>query len=120
MSPQASIPLAATILGTIGTVCWCIQLVPQIWRNYRTKKTDGIPAMMMFLWSASGVPFGIYAIVQNFNIALQVQPQCFCVLCLISWGQCLVYGRHVDSVYHLHIRKLLSFIENGDHGVLSS
>ncbi|KAF2114271.1 PQ loop repeat protein [Lophiotrema nucula] len=93
MAPQTSIPPAANILGTIGTICWCVQLLPQIWRNWRTKSTEGLPATMMFLWSASGVPFGIYAIVQNFNIPLQVQPQCFCFLCGVSWAQCLVYGR---------------------------
>ncbi|KAF2655676.1 PQ loop repeat protein [Lophiostoma macrostomum CBS 122681] len=93
MAPQDSIPLAANVLGTIGTVCWCVQLAPQIWRNYRTKTTEGLPATMMFMWSASGVPFGAYAIAQRFNIPLIVQPQCFCVLCGVSWGQCLYYGR---------------------------
>ncbi|KAF1848760.1 PQ loop repeat protein [Cucurbitaria berberidis CBS 394.84] len=93
MAPQTSIPVAATVLGTIGTVCWCVQLAPQIWRNYRTKSTEGLPASMMLLWSISGVPFGIYAISQQFNIPLIVQPQCFCVLCAVSWAQCLVYGR---------------------------
>ncbi|CAA9957154.1 PQ loop repeat protein [Pyrenophora teres f. maculata] len=93
MAPQTSIPLAANILGTIGTVCWCIQLVPQIVRNYRTKSTVGLPESMMLLWSISGVPFGVYAIVQQFNIPLIVQPQCFCVLCGVSWVQCLIYGR---------------------------
>ncbi|CAO2654030.1 Nn.00g107630.m01.CDS01 [Neocucurbitaria sp. VM-36] len=92
MAPQTSIPPAATVLGTIGTVCWCVQLAPQIWRNYRTKSTEGLPAAMMFLWSMSGVPFGVYAISQQFNIPLIVQPQCFCVLCGVSWAQCLVYG----------------------------
>ncbi|KAF2680468.1 PQ loop repeat protein-like protein [Lentithecium fluviatile CBS 122367] len=93
MAPQSSIPPAANVLGTIGTICWCVQLVPQIVRNYRTKNTEGLPAAMMFLWSASGVPFGVYAIAQRFNIPLIVQPQCFCVLCGVSWAQCLVYGR---------------------------
>jgi hypothetical protein len=41
----------ATILGTIGTVFWCIQLVPQIWYNWRRKKTEGLPVMMGFLWA---------------------------------------------------------------------
>lgn len=27
-----------------------------------------MPASMMFLWALCGVPFGVYAIVQNFNI----------------------------------------------------
>ncbi|KAK6074062.1 hypothetical protein SCUP234_08389 [Seiridium cupressi] len=51
MTPQADIPIAATVLGAIGTVFWCIQLVPQIWTNWRTKSTDGLPGTMMFLWA---------------------------------------------------------------------
>lgn len=46
----------------------------------------------MFLWALCGVPFGVYSIVQNFNVPIQVQPQVFMVLCLISWAQTLVYG----------------------------
>ncbi|KAK4239357.1 hypothetical protein C8A03DRAFT_14265, partial [Achaetomium macrosporum] len=68
------------------------QLVPQIWTNWRTKKTDGLPGLMMFLWAACGLPFGVYAIVQNFNVPLQVQPHIFMTLCLISWAQILLYG----------------------------
>jgi hypothetical protein len=51
---------------------------------------------MMFLWSASGVPFGAYAIVQNFNIPIQIQPQCFCLFCLVNWGQCMYYSRYAS------------------------
>lgn len=93
MAPQASIPVAATVLGTIGTILWCVQLVPQIWTNWRTKSTDGLPGSMMFLWALCGVPFGTYAVVQNFNMPIQVQPQVFMVLCLTSWAQTLVYSR---------------------------
>lgn len=93
MAPQTSIPTSANVLGTIGTICWCVQLIPQIIRNHRTKSTEGLPAAMMFLWSLSGVPFGVYAIVQHFNIPIQVQPQCFCALCLVSWAQCMHYSR---------------------------
>ncbi|KAK4102137.1 hypothetical protein N658DRAFT_566259 [Parathielavia hyrcaniae] len=70
---------------------WCVQLIPQIWTNWRTKKTEGLPAMMMFLWALCGVPFGVYAVAQNFNIPLQVQPQVFMALCLIAWAQILIY-----------------------------
>ncbi|KAL7271758.1 hypothetical protein RUND412_005462 [Rhizina undulata] len=91
MPKQESIPVAANVLGTIGTVFWCVQLVPQIWRNWRTKDTEGLPALMMFIWALSGVPFGVYAIVQQLNIPIQVQAQIFMCLSLISWGQCLHY-----------------------------
>ncbi|KAF1999041.1 PQ-loop-domain-containing protein [Amniculicola lignicola CBS 123094] len=91
MKPQEHIPLAANVLGTIGTRCWCVQIIPQIWSNWRRKNTDGLPGLMLMLWAACGVPFGVYAIVQNFNFALKFQPQCFAGLTLIAWGQSLYY-----------------------------
>ncbi|CAF9909867.1 MAG: hypothetical protein HETSPECPRED_009543 [Heterodermia speciosa] len=92
MAPQTSIPVAANVLGTIATILWSIQLIPQIISNWRKKKTDGLPGAMMFLWAISAVPFGVYGIVQNFNIPLQIQPQVFCVLSLVSWFQILVFN----------------------------
>jgi uncharacterized protein with PQ loop repeat len=44
-------PIAATILGLIGTICWCVQLIPQIYYNWRRKSTDGLPALMMMIWA---------------------------------------------------------------------
>lgn len=51
MSSDERIPVAANVLGTIGTVFWCIQLVPQIWHNWKYKKTEGLPQSMMLLWA---------------------------------------------------------------------
>ncbi|KAI1414121.1 PQ loop repeat-domain-containing protein [Hypoxylon sp. FL1857] len=92
MAPQQNIPPAANVLGTIGTVLWCIQMIPQIWTNWRTKKTDGLPSSMMYLWAICAVPFGAYNIVQRFNYPLQVQPQVFMALCLVNWCQILFYN----------------------------
>lgn len=92
MAPQTSIPVTANILGTIGTVFWCVQLLPQIYYNWKQKKTDGLPGLMMFLWAISAVPFGVYAVVQNFNVPIQIQPQVFCALSLVSWAQILTYN----------------------------
>ena len=75
--------------------------------------------MMMFLWSLSGVPFGVYAVVQNFNIPIQIQPQCFCALCLVSWGQCLKFGWSVVLSILLSSSPV-SFLDLlGQHGVYS-
>ncbi|KAL8767890.1 MAG: hypothetical protein Q9194_005854 [Teloschistes cf. exilis] len=93
MAPQTSIPVSANILGTIGTIFWCIQLIPQVWYNWRKKKTDGLPGLMMFLWAICAVPLGVYVIVQNFNLPIQIQPQIFCVLALTSWAQILIYNK---------------------------
>ncbi|KAF2656429.1 hypothetical protein K491DRAFT_596869, partial [Lophiostoma macrostomum CBS 122681] len=66
----------------------------RIWYNWKRKSTEGLPPTMLMLWASCAVPFGVYAIVQNFNLALQIQPQCFGGLTLIAWGQTLYYGKH--------------------------
>lgn len=87
------VPIAANILGTIGAVCWSIQLIPQIIINYRRHNTTGLQPSMMFLWACAGVPLGVYNIAGKFNIALQIQPQILTVLSLITWVQCGYYDR---------------------------
>ncbi|EXJ89303.1 hypothetical protein A1O3_02369 [Capronia epimyces CBS 606.96] len=118
MAPQTSIPPAANVLGTIGTICWCVQLLPQLYRSYRTKSTEGVPPAMMFLWSASGVPFGAYAISQKFNIPLQIQPQCFCLFCLMSWGQCKYYSSGWKKVKIFFTCVAILLVDAGLQGVL--
>ncbi|CUM65135.1 uncharacterized protein PRCAT00002762001 [Priceomyces carsonii] len=83
--------VAVTVLGTIGTVLWCVQLIPQIVRNFIVKDCTGVPAMMMFLWTASGIPFGIYFFGTDGSVPLRVQPQLFTFFCLITWAQTLYY-----------------------------
>ncbi|QKX63529.1 uncharacterized protein TRUGW13939_10700 [Talaromyces rugulosus] len=97
MSGNERIPVAANVLGTIGTVFWCVQLVPQIWHNWRHKKTDGLPQSMMLLWAVSAIPFGVYMILQDVNIPLQIQPQLFGFFGFISWGQILYYNHNFSK-----------------------
>lgn len=48
---------------------------------------------MMLLWAAAGVPLGVYNIVEEFNVALRIQPQILTALSLVTWSQCLYYGK---------------------------
>ena len=48
---------------------------------------------MMFLWACAGIPLGVYNIVENFNLALQIQPQILTFLSLITFAQCLYYEK---------------------------
>ncbi|PGH09597.1 hypothetical protein AJ79_05653 [Helicocarpus griseus UAMH5409] len=88
------VPITANVLGTIGAVCWSVQLIPQIVVNYRRHHTEGLQPSMMILWAIAGVPLGIYNIVENFNIALRIQPQILTLLSLVTWTQCMYYGKH--------------------------
>lgn len=84
--------VAENVLATIGTICWAVQIIPQIWKSWREKSTEGLSHTLVLLWAISGPFLGVYAIVQNLNIPLIVQPQLFSVLCLVSWAQCQYYG----------------------------
>ncbi|KAL2882053.1 hypothetical protein SGCOL_002312 [Colletotrichum sp. CLE4] len=48
----------------------------------------------MMLWAWAGVPLGVYNIVEDFNIALQIQPQILTFLSLATWIQCFYYQRN--------------------------
>lgn len=86
-------PVAENVLGTMGTIFWTIQLLPQIWKSWREKSTEGLSEWLVFLWGISCAPYGTYAIVQNLNIPLILQPQLFGLLSIVSWGQCQYYTR---------------------------
>ncbi|KAJ5577948.1 uncharacterized protein N7459_006912 [Penicillium hispanicum] len=80
-------PIVENVLGTLGA------LLPQIIINYRRHDTEGLQGSMMLLWAVAGVPLGVYNIVEEFNVALRVQPQILTTLSLLTWAQCLYYGR---------------------------
>lgn len=83
--------VAENVLGTIGTILWCVQLVPQIIRNFYVKDCEGVPSVMMFLWALSGVPFSIYFFGTDGSIPLRIQPQLFTLCCVVTWIQTLYY-----------------------------
>jgi len=85
-------PAAENVLATIGTICWTVQLVPQIWKSYREKSTKGLSPWLVLIWGVAGAFLGVYVIVQDLNIPLIVQPQSFGVLAILSWAQCQYYG----------------------------
>ncbi|KAK0202780.1 PQ-loop-domain-containing protein [Desarmillaria ectypa] len=85
---------AENALGTLGTVCWTIQLLPQIWKTWREKSTEGLSPWLVLIWGLTSIFLGVYAIVQKLSIALIVQPQLFGTLSLISWGQCQYYDNN--------------------------
>ncbi|KAK5124467.1 hypothetical protein LTR85_001684 [Meristemomyces frigidus] len=86
-------PAISNAFGTIGAVCWSVQLAPQIYLNWRRHSAEGLSSAFMMFWAWAGVPLGVYNIVSGFNIALQVQPQILTALSLTTWIQCYYYQR---------------------------
>lgn len=82
---------ASNACGIAGTICFCIQLIPQIIYQYRRRNCEGLPPIMMFLWVISSTPFSIYFCISTPNIILQIQPHLFMLFCSISYIQTLYY-----------------------------
>ncbi|KAJ7509652.1 PQ-loop-domain-containing protein, partial [Mycena galericulata] len=85
-------PVAENVLGTIGTVCWTAQIIPQIWKSWREKSTEGLSPWLVLLWGIAAGFLGAYTILLDLNIPLVLQPQLFGFLALVSWGQCQYYS----------------------------
>jgi PQ loop repeat len=73
------------------------KLIPQIIINYQRHDTTGLQPLMMILWAYAGVPLGVYNIVEEFNIALRIQPQILTLLSLVTWAQCCYYSKVLSS-----------------------
>ncbi|EQB53428.1 hypothetical protein CGLO_06865 [Colletotrichum gloeosporioides Cg-14] len=85
-------PAAANAFGTLGAVLWSLQLLPQIWKNWRRHDSQSLSSTFFLSWAIAGVPLGVYNIADDFNIALQVQPNILIFLSLWTWSQCKYYG----------------------------
>lgn len=83
----------ASTFGTLGAVCWCVQLLPQIWLNYRRHSAASLSPAFMLFWAGAGVPLGVYNIVASLPLALKIQPQILTCLSLVTWTQCHYYRR---------------------------
>lgn len=105
--------LIPNALGAVGTLCWCANLLPQIWYNYQRKSTEGLPVLTIFLYGASGVPSGAYYITKNFNLALVLQPHLFSLLYGLAWAQCLIYEKLVS---YRKLKFVLTRIGSGEYG----
>ncbi|KAG8994619.1 hypothetical protein FRB93_001534 [Tulasnella sp. JGI-2019a] len=92
-------PVAENVLGYIGTILWTCQILPQIWKSYREESTEGLSAMLMFIWAFAGPFMAIYNVVENINIPLIIQPHVFGFLAALSWAQCLHYGPRKRSIW---------------------
>ncbi|EMC95742.1 hypothetical protein BAUCODRAFT_123040 [Baudoinia panamericana UAMH 10762] len=91
-------PTLSNVFGTLGAVCWSVQLIPQVILNYRRQSARGLSSTFMMFWAWAGVPLGVYNIVSKSSIALQVQPQVLTCLSLATWIQCYYY-EHKWSVW---------------------
>ncbi|PWN50310.1 hypothetical protein IE53DRAFT_293764, partial [Violaceomyces palustris] len=101
------------VFGTIGTILWSVQLVPQIIKSHRSKDTSGLSTWLLLIWLSGSIPQGTYLVVENINIPLIVQPQLFSFFCLISLSQCWQYSHGKSKTFCFSSVLLLLFLLGG-------
>ncbi|KAJ8659437.1 hypothetical protein O0I10_004802 [Lichtheimia ornata] len=79
------------VFGYLGLVMWSFQLVPQIYKSYRRKTTEGVSPWAMLIWALSGVFLGNYNIGVQVAVPLIVQPQLFSFFAYVCLAQELYY-----------------------------
>ncbi|GAA5853079.1 hypothetical protein JCM5353_007364 [Sporobolomyces roseus] len=85
--------VAENVTGTIGTVLWCVQLIPQVYLNHKRRTTEGLHVALYTTWLFSGLFLGIYAILENINIPIILQPHCYGSLCAFIFCQMVYFDR---------------------------
>ncbi|KAJ7097057.1 hypothetical protein B0H15DRAFT_824673 [Mycena belliarum] len=85
-------PVAENVLGTIGLIIWTVQIIPQIYKSWAERSTEGLSPWLVLLWGISEGMLGAYTVLRSINVPLILQPHLFGALALVSWGQCQYYG----------------------------
>lgn len=88
---------ASTVCGLVGTVCWCVQLIPQIRYISQKKDSTGFNPIFMGLWLLASPFLACYAFISNQNIAIRIQPNVFMVFCLVAYYLSCLYPPHKKS-----------------------
>ena len=94
----------SNVLATIGTICWCVQLIPQIIYNYKRKSTEGFPELMALLWCLCAPFFAIFVVIENASIPIMIQPHLFGFFCWILYIQTMYYPPVLRSKREIIIR----------------
>ncbi|EGC32090.1 hypothetical protein DICPUDRAFT_98992 [Dictyostelium purpureum] len=94
--------ILSNVFGTIGTVLWSVQLIPQIHLNYKRKSTKGVSPVCFGCWYACGLVLGTNLIYNSEPPALFIQITLFSIFALAIVFQHLYYQKRYN-------RKRLSF-----------
>ncbi|ORY70646.1 PQ loop repeat-domain-containing protein [Leucosporidium creatinivorum] len=105
--------VAENVFGTLGAICWSVQLLPQVWKSWRRKDTAGLSSAMLLIWFLGGIWLGAYCVLKDLAIPLIVQPQCFCALSAIAYAQTLVYDKRKSTTYAVSVTAIAFLFAGG-------
>ncbi|THX00106.1 PQ loop repeat protein-like protein [Aureobasidium pullulans] len=114
-----------TAFGILGAVLWSLQVgqhsynlaSPNLEKLAPSLERITLPVILSGLGYCRYTPGCLYNIVDDFNIALQIQPNILILLSLITWSQCKHYGDGWSwtktSIVNLLLAMIFGGIETG-------
>ncbi|CAG8557038.1 526_t:CDS:2 [Ambispora leptoticha] len=110
------------LFGYVGTTFFSMELLPQVYKNWKGKNTKGLSATTFLLWVISSFLFGTYTIGVSLSIPIILQPQVSGLLCLVCLMQCRYYssnnyyrcGHQKDNEEEINIGEKIVERENND------
>ncbi len=91
-SSRMNLDVAITVASTASLILWTVQLLPQIYHNYRRKSTEGLSLAMLLIWFPGAVISAGYNYASALAIPLIIQQHIFSFLAAICILQDVYYG----------------------------
>jgi len=84
---MSSSTIPGLVSGYIGLVALVLPVVPQIYKNHKSKNTHGLSPILFIASGLSAMSFGAYAIADGIALPLLLQPQFYALSCCIALAQ---------------------------------
>ncbi|KAJ1363025.1 Lysosomal amino acid transporter 1 [Parelaphostrongylus tenuis] len=90
---DTELKLIGFIIGIISLMLWLVPLIPQILRNYKTKKCDGLSPIFLLLWLSGDTCNMLGAILTNQTPIQKIIGVYYIFQDLVLWAQYGYYTR---------------------------
>jgi len=105
-----TLEILSIVFAVVGLVLWSIQLIPQIWLNFKRKTTEGLSVYGFAMWYTATIILGVYLIQTDQLIILVIQAFVFGLLNLIIIFEYLVFDSKFSRVKIVTVMLLLVVI----------
>ncbi|KAI9293281.1 hypothetical protein K502DRAFT_279887, partial [Neoconidiobolus thromboides FSU 785] len=83
--------------ASVALVLWSVQLLPQIYKNYKRENTKELSPHTFLIWCVSNVLVSSNSIINNASILIIIQPHLFNFLSMICYIQCYYYNKLAEK-----------------------
>ncbi|KAI9014310.1 hypothetical protein DFJ74DRAFT_289027 [Hyaloraphidium curvatum] len=84
--------VAGEVFAALCVVCWALVPAPQVWKNWRSKTTEGLSPFLALIWIFNSMLIGAFTIVEGLSAGLIAQPFISAFMLLVVTWQIMYYA----------------------------